>query len=117
VSDDMYATDADRDSFEFNVTYKPEWFKLTQVADAETGGGYDFDTALLFKHENGSFWYAHDSGCSCPTPFAGFTFGDGLRRLNTLDDLEDALRSDGPDNLGVADGLDMLRAAREAGLL
>lgn len=66
-----------------NVYYDPEKFGLTKVAEIDTAGGYEFDITVVFRKEDGSFWYAQDSGCSCPTPFEDH----GLDSLTPVTDL------------------------------
>jgi hypothetical protein len=55
-----------------NVYYYPEHFGLEQVAEFECGGNYEFDTHVVWKDKQGQLYWAHDEGCSCPTPFDGY---------------------------------------------
>lgn len=53
-----------------NVYYNPEAFGLTPVAELEcSSGGYEFDTIVVWSDATGTLLWAHDAGCSCPTPF------------------------------------------------
>ena len=56
-----------------NVYYSPEKFGLTVVDEYDHGESYEFDIRVIWKHEDGTYYTAADSGCSCPTPFEGFT--------------------------------------------
>jgi hypothetical protein len=51
-----------------NIYYDPEKFGLTVIGAIELGGGWEYDTTVLWKDAQGFAW-AHDAGCSCPTPF------------------------------------------------
>lgn len=42
---------------------------------------YEFDTVIVWKHENGNVYWAEDKGCSCPTPFEFYVIGDGVKLL------------------------------------
>lgn len=111
----MYSPDYKRQSWRSNVEYHPEHFLLTVIDVIETGGAYEFDTSILWQHANGTFWYAHDSGCSCPTPFEGYDFNEGLEQVRNLDHLEDLLKNQHY-NVRLADVIDMRRKAQAAGL-
>ena len=39
-------------------------------------GIYQFELTATWKDGDGSFWYAEDSGCSCPSPFENTGIGD-----------------------------------------
>jgi hypothetical protein len=52
-----------------NIYYSPEKFGVKIVAEYDPSEPYEFDTTLIFEKEDGSLWWAHDSGCSCPVPF------------------------------------------------
>jgi len=56
----------------YNIYYSPEKFGLTVVDEDERGGSYEFDTIVLWQHEDGTYYWAEDNGCSCPTPFESF---------------------------------------------
>lgn len=63
-----------------NIYYSPEKFGLTLVADIDVREPYyDFDKIVVWKrgHPRGDeFYTAHDSGCSCPSPFEAIGFDD-----------------------------------------
>lgn len=76
-----------------NVYYNPEKSGLTTVGEIEAGGGYDFDTFVIFRDNGtGRLWWAEDAGCSCPTPFEDVSFEDGLHELFSVTELHAALR-------------------------
>jgi hypothetical protein len=56
-----------------NIAYSPEKFGLTVFVEIEALGGYEFDTFIIWKDKIGLYYWADDSGCSCPTPFDGVT--------------------------------------------
>ena len=58
-----------------NIYYNPEKFGLEIVASLDLGGGYEYDTYLVFK-KDGKLYSASDSGCSCYEPFDGIGVED-----------------------------------------
>lgn len=64
-----------------NIYYSPEKYGLQTIGEIELGGSYDFDTHVFFVNSQGKVFYAHDSGCSCPTPFDDFGI-DNLTPVN-----------------------------------
>jgi len=59
-----------------NVYYDPGELGL-EIVDTldEPHLCYQYNTFLVVRHEaSGRVFYAYDSGCSCPTPFEGYTF-------------------------------------------
>jgi hypothetical protein len=63
-----------------NVYYYPERFGLTPVGEIQfSEPNYSFDFGVLWLHDDGSYYYGQDMGCSCPAPF---------ERVSGLDDLE-----------------------------
>ena len=96
--------------------YHPEYYRLTIIDVIGGYESYEFDTTILWKHENGTFWIAHDSGCSCPVPFDGFDFDDGLDQVHTLSDVEAVLDTLSRSSATMADIIDMLRKAEAAGV-
>lgn len=69
------------------VAYDPKYFGLTPVAEFELREpDYSFDTFKVWYHsENEKYYWAQDSGCSCPSPFEGY----GCRE--TGDEISDSL--------------------------
>lgn len=69
--------------FDNNVYYSPEQFGLVQVAMVEEEPNYDFHMFVVWKEEKGGknarYYWASDSGCSCPAPFEDY---------HSLEDLE-----------------------------
>lgn len=60
--------------------YQPEHFGLTPVVELEPEGqSYSFDLFVVWQHEDGSFYWGADTGCSCPAPYED---------VHSLDDLE-----------------------------
>lgn len=75
---------------QLNIYYHPEKFSLEPVAELETGRSYEFETTVVWKRDDGKFFWAQDSGCSCPTPFEGMGFGSDVEslNLNTFDEFK-----------------------------
>lgn len=67
--------------YDLNIYKHPEKHGFKIVADLEDSDEcYFFDTHVVFKDiDTGKLYYAHSSGCSCPTPFEEF---------DSLDDME-----------------------------
>ncbi len=62
-----------------------------EVGTAQMRGdlSYEFDEVRVFRHKFfGGLLIAHDSGCSCPTPFEDSKVKDG-RFLNSLVDFDE----------------------------
>lgn len=72
-----------------NLYYNPEAANLKTIGELDrSGGSYEYDTFVVWKHSDGRIFCAEDSGCSCPTPFGDFTRLEDL----TLVDSESQLR-------------------------
>ncbi len=53
-----------------NIYSNPEAFGLRIFGEVDSGGGYDFDKLVVWQDlGTKELLWAHDSGCSCPTPF------------------------------------------------
>src|SRR5690242_3012458 len=66
-----------------NVYNNPSAYNLTLIAEIDySSGSYEFDLRVVWKDNQGNFWTARDSGCSCPSPFEDF---NGLPDLDKLD--------------------------------
>lgn len=63
-------------SYNNNIYYNPEKYGLEVVIEMELGQFFDYDTYVVYKHNDGSIFYTHDAGCSCPTPFEMVGFED-----------------------------------------
>lgn len=68
-------------SWESNPYYHPEKLGLNKVVDLDFSDGcYQFDlTAVWTKEGEKKFFWADDSGCSCPSPF---------ENVNTIEELQ-----------------------------
>lgn len=63
--------------YDDNVYYNPEKYGLTIVGEVSwMEPRYDFDFTLVLVDEEGTLWWARDSGCSCPEPFEAHKFPD-----------------------------------------
>lgn len=84
-------------SWDTNIYYNPEKFGLTVVGEAEAGGGYEFDTFVVWRTEAGDYLWAEDAGCSCPTPFNDVHLGNA-KRGTARDALTDLKAWTGPES-------------------
>ena len=56
--------------FNGNPYYSSEQFGLKIIAEIDTAETHEYDMFVVWlKIDDGSVWYATDSGCSCPIPF------------------------------------------------
>jgi len=60
-----------------NPYYSPESLGLTTVATVEDEPDYDFQILAIWS-DGKRFYWAEDTGCSCPTPFEDYTTLDSL---------------------------------------
>lgn len=66
-----------------DLYHQPEKFGLRPVFEYELREPcYSFDTFVMWKHEDGPLYWAHDSGCSCPSPFEDYTSLDDALLYN-----------------------------------
>ena len=81
-------------SYDSNIYYHPEKHGLTVIDSLEHSSGfYEFDTHIAWVHTDGRVFLAHDSGCSCPTPFENYESLDDLTQVTSenLDEIEKAV--------------------------
>lgn len=75
--------------YDANVYYNPAeaGFELLAEVEDRDVGSYEFDFAILLRdRETGKLYAAHDSGCSCPTPFEDVrTLGDLIEIRSVAD--------------------------------
>lgn len=64
-----------------NIAYDSEKFGLKELYNIDHADCYEFDTLMIWQHEDGTLYYAQDSGCSCPTPFEEYK---DLKDLNVI---------------------------------
>jgi hypothetical protein len=73
-------------SYDDNVYYNPEKYGLEVVGEINwIDECYEFDLSVVWKDAEGKYYWASDSGCSCPSPFEDF---------NSLDDLNSGSKQD-----------------------
>lgn len=77
-----------------NVYYSPERFGLEPVGEIEWDNeSYQFNLTAVWRHkETGVFYYADDSGCSCPAPFEDLEIDD-LTEIGRAQELIDHLEA------------------------
>ncbi len=76
-----------------DVYSTPDKHGLEMVGDVEWDDeSYEFNmTAVWRDKETGQFYWADDSGCSCPSPFEDYHGRDGLT-TGTADELDAHLK-------------------------
>lgn len=107
----------DGDRYDFNPFYNPEKCGLTLVVALEEDEPYEYDTLLVVRdNETGKLFAAHDSGCSCPTPFEDFDGLDKFVAITSEADFERLVREHGGSYRPWKPGdvLDAARKVREA---
>jgi hypothetical protein len=64
------------DGWNYNAYYNPEKFGCEVVMDIDVGQEYEFDMFAVLRTiepiegiHKGTYFYASDTGCSCPVPF------------------------------------------------
>ena len=69
-------------SWDDNPYYNPEKWGLEKVAELDfSSGSYEFNlTSVWTKEGEESFYWADDSGCSCPSPFEDVRGVEELQR-------------------------------------
>lgn len=81
--------DEDYDYYKGNPYYSPESCGLEIYTFTEKEPNYDFDMFVVFKDKaTGELFAAHDSGCSCPTPFEDFASLEQMTRLKKIEDFD-----------------------------
>jgi hypothetical protein len=85
-------------SFDHNVYYHPEHYGLSVVGEVfDPNMGWEFDIFAVWKDSNDRYYWADDSGCSCPSPFENY---------NSLDELTSGTKRDALNDLKVWRGND-----------
>lgn len=82
-------------SYETNPYYSPEAHGLKPVYEFElTEPFYSFDTVCVWHHEDSNkFYWAHDTGCSCPVPFEDYNSLSDLTELRSVEDFRQAVKA------------------------
>ena len=74
-----------------NIYYNPESFDLTTFGqiDWEPDEEYNFDLTVIWRDSDGMYYWAEDSGCSCPSPFGSIqgTWDENLSRGSSAIDV------------------------------
>lgn len=92
---DNYLNDGFYQEYYTDPYNTPNKFGLIPVAEVELSEpDYSFDIAMVWYHfERDTFYVAHDSGCSCPSPFERYTELDELTGPLTRHEVADWLKS------------------------
>lgn len=69
-----------------NIYYSPEKFGLEVIAHIDWDNeAYQFNQTVVWRDKKtGQVYMAHDSGCSCPSPFENFNSVDDLEKLDSI---------------------------------
>jgi hypothetical protein len=76
-------------SYDANIYYNPEklGYKLIGVLE-DADADYSFDTLIVVQDKaTGTLFAAHDTGCSCPTPFEEIRGPGDMQPIRTSQDL------------------------------
>lgn len=71
-----------------DIAYAAEKHGFEIVVDEDTAGSYEFDTILVVRDPDGALWAAHDSGCSCPTPFEDIEWPKDWTAISASGDID-----------------------------
>ena len=67
-----------------DIYNNPKMHNLTQIDGLdEPDMSYSFTMLYAWLHEDGTVYYAEDSGCSCPSPFEDYTSLDYYNLYNS----------------------------------
>ncbi len=69
-----------------NIYYSPEKFGLEIVANIDwENEAYSFNQTVVWRDiKTGQMYMAHDSGCSCPSPFESIKSVNDLEKLDSI---------------------------------
>lgn len=103
-------------SYDYNPLYSPEKCGLEIVVTLDDEDlSYEYDTIIVVRDiATGELYAAHDSGCSCPTPFEDFTSLDKFVEIRSEDDFSRLVGGDEYAKWKPADVLEAARKIREA---
>jgi hypothetical protein len=82
-------------SWDNNIRDTPEKWGLEVFAEFELEKGYySFNTVCVWRDpKSNKFYWAHDSGCSCQTPFESFEAVSDLCELNSVGAFKEAVNA------------------------
>lgn len=80
-------------SWENNIYGHPENYGLQIFKVLEENLSYEFNMLVVWKNEKGEFFWAQDSGCSCPSPFENYNSVSDLYKIdpNNLEPFQQAV--------------------------
>lgn len=71
------------------IYYAPEKVGVIPVAEYDLyGKAYEFTLVVVWRDADGNLWGAHDSGCSCPTPFEDHAWPTDFTEIRSRRDVE-----------------------------
>lgn len=78
-----------------DIYNQPEAFGLTLLGEVNWYDlAYEFDFSIVLVDKDGFFYLERDSGCSCPSPFEGYTNLEELSKMTrseVIAELQDTL--------------------------
>ena len=82
-------------SWENNIYSHPEKHGLKIFETLEENLSYEFNMLVVWKNEKGEFFWAQDSGCSCPSPFEDYNSVADLYKVdpNNLESFQQAIEN------------------------
>jgi hypothetical protein len=99
--------------YDRNIYYNPEKCGATIVGTLEDDEPYQFDIVLVVKRGDNTMWAAHDSGCSCPTPFENVHGWGDMTPLRNMEDFENFVDSNSYARYKISDVLALGRKVRD----
>lgn len=109
-----------------NIYSHPEKYALRTIGEVEWSDAcYSFDLTVVWQDVNsGAFYYADDSGCSCPSPFEDTSREDLIPidrpqvlidHVNQrLTDMRDSSYLEGEVDRAVAESAELIQKVRAA---
>lgn len=72
---------------------QPEQFGLTPIGELnDPDASWSFNDFVVWKHEDGSYYFGEDSGCSCPSPFEDYTSLEKASKMESIEQFEAAVK-------------------------
>lgn len=99
-----------------NPYNSPEKFGLRLIGDEQWGDAfYNFDMTAVWIDGDGQYYYADDSGCSCPAPFEDYTDLADLEKASQHEVIAHLNARRLWSNTHPNDGLDLMERIRAIG--
>ena len=86
---------------------------IAEINDEDAS--YSFNDIVVWKHvASGAFYYAQDSGCSCPSPFEEYQSVTDLTRFFSVHELEGMMDSESYVTRSLDSRIEFLRKVHDA---